>query len=69
MGRGETKELADKLLRVTVQIMKKTDGQRTFEVLPRRWVVERTLSWISCRRLGHDYERLPEHAEPWCAGP
>ncbi|HYO17167.1 MAG TPA: transposase, partial [Dermatophilaceae bacterium] len=30
----------------------------------RRWVVERTLSWISrCRRLSKDYERLPEHAE------
>jgi transposase len=47
-----------------VQIVKKREGQRTFEVLPRRWVVERTLSWISrCRRLDHDYERLPAHAE------
>jgi transposase len=43
---------------------RKRPGQRTFEVLPRRWVVERTLSWISrCRRLAHDYERLPEHSE------
>jgi transposase len=51
-------------LRITVEIVKKNDGQRTFEVLPRRWVVERTLSWISrCRRLDHDYERLREHAE------
>jgi len=33
-------------------------------VLPRRWVVERTLSWlVRCRRLGRDYERLPEHSE------
>lgn len=33
-------------------------------MLPQRWVVERTLSWISrCRRLDHDYERLPEHSE------
>jgi transposase len=52
------------VLRITVEIVKKTDGQHTFEVLPRRWVVERTLSWISrCRRLDHDYERLPQHAE------
>jgi len=39
--------------------VRKPEGQRTFEVLPRRWVVERTLSWITkCRRLDHDYERL-----------
>ena len=31
-----------------------------FQVLPRRWVVERTFSWlISCRRLVVDYELLP----------
>ena len=52
------------VLRVSVDIVRKRPGQRTFEVLPRRWVVERTLSWISrCRRLDHDYERLPEHSE------
>ena len=44
--------------------MKKPEGTHTFEVLPRRWVVERTLSWlVRCRRLGRDYERLPAHAE------
>jgi transposase len=52
------------LCAITVQIVKIPKGQHTFEVLPRRWVVERTLSWISgCRRLDHDYERLPEHSE------
>jgi len=41
-------------------------GQRGFAVLPRRWVVERTLSWLTThRRLARDYERLPEHAEAW----
>jgi transposase len=61
---GRLVRLARAVLRITVQIVKKTDGQHTFEVLPRRWVVERTLSWISrCRRLDHDYERLPAHAE------
>ena len=55
---------ARQVLKVIVDIVRKREGQRTFEVLPRRWVVERTLSWISrCRRLAHDYERLPEHSE------
>jgi putative transposase len=43
-------------------IVAKLAGQIGFQVLPRRWVVERTLSWISrCRRTVRDYERLPEH--------
>jgi putative transposase len=49
-------------LGITVQIVAKLAGQIGFQVLPRRWVVERTLSWISrCRRTVRDYERLPEH--------
>jgi transposase len=37
---------------------------RGFQVLPRRWVVERTFGWISrCRRLARDYERKTTHAE------
>jgi len=35
-----------------------------FQVLPRRWVVERTFGWLTrCRRLGRDYERKTSHAE------
>jgi transposase len=61
---GRLVAYARQLLKVVVDIVRKREGQRTFEVLPRRWVVERTLSWISrCRRLAHDYERLPEHSE------
>ena len=39
-------------------------GHRSFKVLPRRWVVERTLAWI-CRSRRHskDYEYLPESSE------
>jgi len=52
------------LLGVVIDIVKKKEGQRGFEALPRRWVVERTFSWITrCRRLDRDYERLPETAE------
>ena len=35
-----------------------------FVVLPRRWVVERTIAWIDQnRRMSKDYERLPESGE------
>jgi transposase len=37
---------------------------RGFQVLPRRWVVERTFGWLArCRRLARDYERTTAHAE------
>lgn len=37
---------------------------RTFRVLPRRWVVERTFAWLGqSRRLSKDYERLPAVSE------
>jgi putative transposase len=38
--------------------------ERTFDVLPRRWVVERTYAWMGRnRRLSKDYEFLPEVSE------
>jgi transposase len=38
--------------------------QRGFRVLPRRWVVERTFSWLSQnRRMSKDYEKLCASAE------
>jgi putative transposase len=50
-------------LRISVVIVRKRDPH-AFEVLPRRWVVERTSAWIStCRRTVRDYERLPESHE------
>jgi putative transposase len=51
-------------LHLTVQIVRRPDDLHTFQVLPRRWVVERTFAWISkYRRTIRDYERLPEHHE------
>ena len=41
-----------------VQAVKRHEGQSGFEVLPRRWVVERTLGWlVRHRRLVRDYEQ------------
>ena len=49
---------------IVVEVVKKPAEQIGFAVLPRRWVVERTFSWLlRWRRLVRDYERLPETHE------
>ncbi len=41
-----------------LEIVKRSDAAKGFEVLPKRWIVERTFAWISrCRRLARDFER------------
>jgi transposase len=61
---GRLVEWAKSAARVALEIVRKPEGQRGFSVLPRRWVVERTLAWITkCRRLDHDYERLTVTSE------
>lgn len=51
-------------LRTTLEIVRKPADQRGFAVHPRRWVVERTLAWLTvCRRLARDYERHPAVSE------
>ena len=43
---------------IVLQIVKRSDDVKGFQVLPRRWVVERTFGWlIRSRRLSRDYER------------
>lgn len=55
---------AARILTLTLEIVRKPAGQKGFSVLPRRWVVERTWSWITgYRRHARDYERRPDHAE------
>jgi putative transposase len=47
-----------------LEIVHKLEGQIGFQILPRRWVVERTLAWLGhARRLSKDYEELVEHSE------
>jgi transposase len=47
-----------------VEIVRRSDTARGFEVIPRRWVVERTFGWmIRWRRLVRDYERRLDVSE------
>ncbi len=50
--------------RWTLTIIKRTDAAKGFQLLPRRWVVERSFGWLGhYRRLSKDYEYLTESAE------
>ncbi len=61
---GQLVPWASAALRLTVEIVKRPDDLHTFKVLPRRWVVERTLAWItSYRRCARACERLPQSHE------
>jgi transposase len=52
--------------KLTIEIVKRPDDLHTFQVLPRRWVVERTLAWITRhRRTVRDYERLAARHETY----
>ena len=47
-----------------LEIVKRSDDVRGFEVLPHRWIVGRTFAWLGrYRRLSKDYEALPESSE------
>jgi transposase len=51
-------------LGIALTVVKRSDDTRGFTVLPRRWVVERTLGWLMrSRRLARDYETLPASGE------
>src|SRR5882724_682072 len=52
--------------RWTIEIIKRSDTAKGFEVLPRRWVVERTFAWLGrCRRLAKDFEQTVASASAW----
>ena len=47
-----------------LEVVEKPKDQPGFQVLPKRWIVERTFAWlVRQRRLARDYERLPEISE------
>jgi transposase len=52
--------------RWTIEIVKRSDAVKGFKLLPRRWVVERTIAWLNRnRRLAKDFEATIESAETW----
>ena len=49
--------------RVNVELVKRSDTAKTFVVLPKRWIVERTFAWLGrCRRLARDWENFNHKA-------
>jgi len=47
---------------LSVEIVKRSDTAKKFVVLPKRWIVERTIGWLNrCRRLAKDWECLNEN--------
>lgn len=62
---GTFVEWAKKTWDVDIEIVKRNE-QKKFIVLPKRWIVERTLSWISrYRRLAKDFERFGKTVRSW----
>ena len=64
--RGQLIQWVEEKLGLQLEIVKRNDDVKGFEILPWRWIVERTLAWISRnRRMSKDFERLPETTETW----
>jgi len=62
-GGKPLRELMKKTAGITIEVVKRT-SPHSFQVLRRRWVVERTFGWLMrYRRLCRDYEKLPENHE------
>ncbi len=55
--------LASILPHLETGIVKRSDKVKGFVVLPKRWIVERTIAWLNrCRRLAKDWENLNRNA-------
>jgi putative transposase len=61
---GQLVDWVKQQIQCVLEIVKRPDDAVGFQVLPQRWIVERTLAWISrCRRLSKDYEALTQTSE------
>ncbi len=55
---------AKSFLHLTIKTVSRPKDAKGFVILPRRWVVERSLAWLlHARRNVRDYETRPEHSE------
>ena len=63
--RGEFVDwVAKKFKKISIDITLRSDDQKGFEVIPWRWVVERSFAWLGAyRRLSKDYEFFTDHSE------
>jgi transposase len=61
-GGYQGKATADEVMAdagIPLEIVKRSDTQKGFVLLPKRWIVERTFGWLGrCRRLAKDFEHL-----------
>lgn len=49
-----------------LEVVEREAGTKGFQIIPKRWVVERTFAWFGRnRRLSKDYEYLPQTSETW----
>lgn len=62
--RGRLVEWVASKFKFRLEVVVREKGQNGFQLLARRWVVERTFAWLDgSRRLSKDYERLTESSE------
>ena len=55
--------VAKALPHLEIEIVRRSDRATGFVVLPKRWIVERTIAWLNrCRRLAKDWENLNRKA-------
>ncbi len=63
-GRNGLPQFVKATLGFGIELVKRHRDQQGFQALPKRWIVERTFSWLGfCRRHSKDYERNPSTSE------
>ena len=64
---GDLAEWLRAVYGIELEVVERAPDQKGFTVLPRRWVVERTIAWLGRnRRLSKDYEHSGAAMETWC---